>query len=275
MGLWVITIAVASSKWGERLGGFLIGIPSTSGLSFFFIGLFASPAAAVSTTDDFPLFMSLSGIFLLTFGYLSRRSFATGIGGGMLAWFVASFLVLRSGLDNFNLSLAGSAAIFVAVYYLFKHGLKPTMSEGDVRQESSTPLNFLRFILGGGIVSLAVILGITGIPVLSAIAASFPALSISALLAVRMSYKNEGTSHARGLTMSSTVSIAVMLIPFSIAVHYFYPVMGVVSGTVFAYAVACAIGLPYYFRLSDLLVPSFAERSSQESNQRSFDRSSS
>lgn len=84
MGLWVIIIAVASSRWGERLGGFLIGIPSTAGLSFFFIGLFASPAAAVCATDDFPLFMSLTGMFLITFGYLSRRGFATGIGGGML-----------------------------------------------------------------------------------------------------------------------------------------------------------------------------------------------
>ena len=261
MGAWVIIIAFASARRGEKLGGFLIGIPSAAGLAFFFIGLFTSSATAVSATDDFPLFLSVNGIFLLAFGYLSRRSFTAGIGGALSVWLVGSFLVVRSGLNDFGVSLAGGVAIFAVVYYLFRFELKPQMSTGGPNLKHSIPLVVSRFFVGGGIVSLAVYLGQIGAPTLSAMAASFPALSLSALLAVRMNYKSEGTSHARGLTMASTVSLAVMLIPFTMVVHYLYPAVGVVTGTVVAYSVATVIGIAYYFRYSGLLVPSFREDS--------------
>ena len=220
MGVWVVAIALATARWGEKVGGFLIGIPSTAGLSFFFTGLFVSSAVAVRATDDFPVFMSLACVFLLVFGYLAKRNFATGIGGALLVWLALSLLVVYSGLDDFGLSLAASLVVFAATYYLFRRHLRPRMSGGGGAPKRSVPLTLLRFALGGGIVSLAVFFGQVGVPVLSALAASFPALSISALLAVRMDNRDEGTGHARGLTMSSAVSIMVMLIPFSVAVHY-------------------------------------------------------
>lgn len=252
-----MVIASATAKWGGKLGGFLIGVPSTSGLSFFFTGWFVSSTTAVKATNDFPVFVSLTGLFLLCFGFFARRSFVEGIVASMCIWFLTSLLVVYSGLDDFGTSLLASLVISLVVYTLFRFKAKPRKPSGGAGQTNSPALILTRFLLGGGIVTLAVFFGQIGIPILSAMAASFPALSTSALIAIRMNSKTEGTDYARGMTMSVMVSIMIMLIPFSIAVHYSYPALGVFYGTLASYLVAAAIGLPYYYRLESYLVPSF------------------
>ena len=75
MGAWVSVIAVATEKRGGRLGGFFVGFPSTAASSRLFTGLFASVPVVVEATDAFPAFLSIVGIFLLGFGYLSTGGF--------------------------------------------------------------------------------------------------------------------------------------------------------------------------------------------------------
>ena len=100
-------------------------------------------------------------------------------------------------------------------------------------------------------------MGQLGIPILNGMLAAFPVLTISSLIAIQMDEGTGETTQARGMTMSMTVSIMLICIPYSIAVHYLYPVLGVMYGTVIAFAVAIMIGLPYYFLIEDRLVPSF------------------
>jgi len=257
MGVWVMFISFATSKKGGKLGGFLIGVPSTAGLAFFFTGWFVSPQAAVGETTDFPLFISLSGIFLLCFAFLARRGFASGLILSLLVWFASSLLVYGTGVDDLTLSLLGSLTISAIVYCIFRFGAKPRKSNGGGNPNNSPWVATMRFLLGGGIVTIAVLFAQVGIPILSAMAASFPALSTSALVAVRMNSKTEGTEIARGLTMSATVSIMVILIPFSVAVHYFFPMVGVFYGTLCSYGVAALIGIPYYYSIESHAVPNF------------------
>lgn len=253
-------IAFVTTKRGGRFGGFLLGIPTTAGLSFFFTGWLVSSATAVRATNDFPVFISITGIFLLCFWYLARRSFVVGMGGSLLIWFVMSLLVVYTGFDDFGLSLLGSLLISVALYYIFRFKSKPRKQPEGIGQTYPRQLILPQFLLGGGVVTLAVFFGQVGIPILTAMTAAFPALTTSALIAVRMNGKAEGTEHARGMTMSATVSIMLMLVPFSIAVHYLYPTIGVFYGTIAAYGVVAAIGITYYYRVQDYLVPSFANR---------------
>lgn len=254
MGAWVSIIALATEKRGGKLGGFLAGIPSTSAFSFLFIGLYISPEAAAAATNPFPIFMSLTGLFLLCFGFAARKGFAFGIIASVLIWFLASFLIIYSGLGDFGLSLTSSVVVSVVVYLGFRWRLRPR-SPGRAKLRYTWQLLLLRFVLAGGVVSLAVLMSQIGIPVLSGMFAAFPALSISTLIVVQMSKEPGGTERAIGITMSMMVSIMLMCIPYSVAVHYLYPDVGVVYGTVVAYAVAIAIGIPYYLLAERLLVP--------------------
>jgi hypothetical protein len=101
MGAWVSIIVIATEKHGGKLGGFLVGIPSTSALSFFFTGLCVSPSAATNATDVFPVFMSLTGIMLLCFGFAARRGFAFGLMVSISVWFILSFLIVYTEFNDF------------------------------------------------------------------------------------------------------------------------------------------------------------------------------
>jgi hypothetical protein len=258
MGTWVTVIALATQKRGGKLGGFLVGFPSTAALSFLFTGLFASTNAAVRATDSFPIFLSVIGFFLLSFGYLARKGFVFGIIFSTIIWFAISFLVVYSGIDDFGVSLAISLLVTACLYFVFRTALRPRKPPGGFEAKYTLPLLVFRFILGGGIVTLAVLMGEIGIPILSSMFASFPALSISTLVAIRTGNKTKGTRYAIGMTMSMLVSIMAMVVPYSLVVHYLFPVLGVWYGTLAAYAVAAAIGIPYYFRGEERLVPTFS-----------------
>ena len=117
-----------------------------------------------------------------------------------------------------------------------------------------------RFALVGGIVTLAVFMGHLDMPIRSAMISSFPALSISAIVAVRVGNKDGGVDSARGMTMGIFVSIMLMIIPFSVVVHCLYPVYGVGWGTLAAYVAAAGVGLPYYLFFEEVLVPSLRDR---------------
>lgn len=256
MGVWVSIIVIATEKHGGKLGGFLVGIPSTSALSFFFTGLYVSPSAASNATNVFPVFLSLAGIMLLCFGFTARRGFAFGLIVSIAVWFILSFLVVYTQLNDFELSLVLSLAVSLIVYYGFRWRLKPR-STSKMRPRHSKNLFLIRFVFTGSVVALAVLMGQLGVPILSGMLAAFPVLTISSILAIQMEGESGGTQQARGMTMSTTVSIMLLCIPYSIAVHYLYPSMGIIYGTAISFAVAIAIGIPYYFFFEDRLVPSF------------------
>ena len=119
-------------------------------------------------------------------------------------------------------------------------------------------LLLLRFVSTGSVVALAVLMGQLGVPLLSGMLAAFPILTISSLIAVQLDAESGGTVQARGMTMSMMVSIMLICIPYSIAVHFLYPSMGIIYGTVIAVADSITIGIPYYFLVEDRLVPSFS-----------------
>jgi hypothetical protein len=256
MGVWVSVIVIATEKHGGKLGGFLVGIPSTSALSFFFTGLYVSPSAATSATNVFPVFMSLAGIMLLCFGFAARRGFAFGLLVSISVWFILSFLVVYAELNDFELSLVLSLAVTLIVYYGFRWRLKPC-STTKMKPKHTRRLFLLRFVFTGGVVALAVLMGQLGVPIISGMLAAFPVLTISSLLAIQLDEESGGTLQARGMTMSMMVSIMLICIPYSVAVHYLYPSLGIIYGTVISFAVAIAIGIPYYFFAEDRLVPSF------------------
>ena len=225
MGIWVSAITLATERWGGKLGGFLVGIPSTSAFSLFFTGLYVSPSAAVNATNSFPVFMSLTGVFLLCFGLTARKNFRSGLSISLLVWFALSFLVVVIGLNDFIFSLVISTLVSVTIYLGFRIWWNPVMRPKNKTQVSMSLL-LLRFVFGGAVVSIAVLMGQMGIPILSGMFAAFPALTISTLIAIQMDGRTRGTEMTRGLTMPMMISIMLMCIPYSIAVHYLYPSMG-------------------------------------------------
>jgi hypothetical protein len=72
-----------------------------------------------------------------------------------------------------------------------------------------------------------------GGPVLGGIFSAFPAVFTSTLYIVN---KNRGIEFSRSITKPLMISATLTVIPYSIAVRYIYPYMGIWIGTLVSYA---------------------------------------
>jgi uncharacterized membrane protein (GlpM family) len=218
--LWVTIITVISEMKGNVVGGILGGLPSTSAFSFFFIGINQSTTAAVQATTVFPLAFGITSAYLFCYAFFSKKSFIRGIILSLAIWFLASGLIVTSGLSNFDFSLIGGAVISVLTYYFFKK-LKLQNIEGEKRIYRVHEI-ILRGVGAGLLVLLSVLLSQIGGPVLGGIAAAFPAVFTSTLIILQ---RSRGKEFSRAMTKPLVLCGILTIIPFCVAVRFSYPVL--------------------------------------------------
>jgi uncharacterized membrane protein (GlpM family) len=240
--VWVPLVTVMADRAGSVAGGILGGLPSTSALSFLFIGINQSSDAVVQAINVFPLAFGFTCAFPLFYAFFARRGFRVGLSVSLLVWFAVSALIVVSGLRNFVYSLVGGVLVLAVTYYVFAKRL--SLKSFPPEKMHYTTLQLLgRGVLAGSIVFLAVIASQTGGPVLGGILSSFPAVFTSTLYIVN---KCRGTDFSRSVTKPLAVSSIFTVIPYSIAVRYSYPSLGIWIGTVISYAMIIPLGYLAY-----------------------------
>ena len=240
--LWVSIITIVAEKKGSVLGGILGGLPSTSAFSFFFIGINQSSATAVQATTVFPLAFGITSAYLFFFAFFAQKGFSRGISVSLFIWFAFSSLIVASGLRDFGLSLVGGAAISVLTYYSFTKKLKLQNLKGEMRVYKIREV-VLRGVGAGSLVLISVLLSQIGGPVLGGIAAAFPAVFTSTLIILN---RSRGTEFSRAVTKPLVLSGILTIIPFSVAVRYLYPSLGIWLGTLVSYALVVPLAILSY-----------------------------
>jgi len=71
---WVTVITLAAEKWGSIVGCILGGLPSTSAVSFLFIGLNQSTSVEVEATAVFPLAFAVTCSHPFFYAYFAEVS---------------------------------------------------------------------------------------------------------------------------------------------------------------------------------------------------------
>jgi len=241
--LWVTIITIVAEKKGSVIGGILGGLPSTSAFSFFFIGINQSSAAAVQATTVFPLAFGVTSAYLFFFAFFAQKGFSRGIILSLLIWFVASCLIVVSGLRNFWFSMVGGAAISLLTYYLFIKKLKLQKLKGEAIQYKIHEV-VLRGVGAGLLVLISVYLSQIGGPVLGGIATAFPAVFTSTLIILK---RSRGTEFSRAVTKPLVLSGILAIYLFSAAVRYLYPTLGIVLGTAVSYLLVIPLAILSYY----------------------------
>ena len=231
----LVTIGtVASEKFGTKIGGVISGMPSTSLVALFFIGLSQSAFIASKSTAIIPIVVGVDALFVAVYILLSKINFYFAVSCSLLLWLVSSLILILIKFDNFAYSLAGFIIFLAISYYAIdkKSGIK---SESRRNTKYSFQILLFRGMLSGAIIAISVLLAKLGGPILGGIFASFPAAYLSTIIITNFAH---GKAFSAAVMKTLMVSGSVNVVAYAISVRYSYPYFGLLYGTLISYFVS-------------------------------------
>ncbi|MGE5123380.1 MAG: hypothetical protein ACM3H7_02610 [Acidobacteriaceae bacterium] len=240
--LWVSITTLSAERLGSRIGGLIGGLPSTVVIALLFIGLTQSPHVAAQSTTVMPIAQGLNGLFVLTFMLFIPYGLWIGSLSALMVWiFQATFLYLLD-IRAFWISLAGWVILLLACIVVLEKWMKvPSLPKLRVNYPSQQLI--WRAFFGGGVISLAVLMGKLGGPLVGGIFGSFPAMFLSTLV---ITYKTGGTGFSRSVGKSLLLSGLINVPVYEIVVRVTFPLLGLAAGTVIGLAIALCSGCATY-----------------------------
>ncbi len=236
--LWVSIATLSAERFGSKAGGLIGGLPSTVVIALFFIGFTQSPGIAAQATTVMPLAQGLNGLFVLVFMLVIRFGIKFALPVSLLLWAGEATLLYSLDVQAFWISLAGWL-LLLALCYL---AVEKWMSIHSTSGQSVTyrPWQIIwRAALGGGVISLAVLMGKLGGPLLGGIFGSFPAMFLSTLV---ITSQTGGAAFTRSVGKSLLVSGLINVPIYEIMVRLLYPAAGLWLGTLVALLISLGTG---------------------------------
>ena len=238
-GSYIAFTIWVSEKFGSKLGGVLIGLPSTSLVSLAFIAWSQGVPAAVATVPVIPAVFGASCSFVAVFFLLQKRGVGNAFAIALGLWFVLTssfvFLKLESLALSVGIGILLSAAAINALSS-FPHRKLPNTH--------SPKTEFLfRSAFAGGVVACAVILAKFAGPLWGGVFAAFPAaFSSSVFLLSRKHGAEFAGSVARTMPYGSLSTMA-----FVLAFYFSAVPLGLIGSLAFSFAVSLAAAAALYW----------------------------
>ncbi|MBI5159689.1 DUF3147 family protein [Candidatus Micrarchaeota archaeon] len=237
-GFAVSAQTLLAERFGSRLGGMLVALPSTSLVSFFFIGWAHSPEFAAQAASFAPASSVACIVFILLFVRLSEKLGAiVSLFCSLVAWLALSLGFIAFGFVDPVLAHAlFFTCFFVALFLLRKVG------EEKARFRFSFKQLLFRAVFAGAVIAFAVFVSKSGGPLLGGAFAMFPAAFSSSILILA---RSSGLKFARAASKGMFAGL-VPLVFFALAVSFAYPALGLYAGTVASYFVALVVAVIVY-----------------------------
>ncbi|MFC2133911.1 DUF3147 family protein [Bacteroidota bacterium] len=241
-GIWILLSTVVAEKYGTKVGGIIVGLPSTSMVALFFIGWTNSPAFASEATTLIPIIAGINAFFVVLYLMLIKRGFLLALISSLIFWLLISLFLVGINFDNFVYSLIGLAILGPLSYYILEKKSK-IQSKGKIAMKYSVPQMLFRALFGGFMIALAVFLANVGGPLLGSAFVMFPALFTSTIIVTHLEH---GTSFSAAIMKASVFSANINISVYGIAVRYLYPVFGLILGTIFSFTIVMFTGYLTY-----------------------------
>ena len=171
--LVVLVASLAARRWGDAVGGWLVGLPLTSGPVSVFLAIEQGPSFAAQAADG-----SIAGVlsqcaFCLGYAALARQGAMAALGAGTLAYVVLAIALVEAGLSTVILFAAALAALALVLWLLPRRSVA---GSANVVAWWDMPLRIaVTTALVVGLTSAATTLG----PRASGITASYPLIGAS------------------------------------------------------------------------------------------------
>ena len=236
----VVLIMFIAERYGSKTGGILGTLPSTIVVAFLFISYTKGTTFASNAASIVPAELGINVVFLLVFSLLINRSTLLAFLMTFVVWILLSaFLVVFNPQD-----ILFSLIVYLltgVVSFIILEKIKRIPSVGNVKVWYTPQKIFLRGILAGSVIAIAVFLSNID-AVISGVFSVFPAILSSTML---ISVREHGPDFAAGMAKSMMIGLSSVA-TYATAIHFFYPLYGVFVGTIAAYLLALCVTLAIY-----------------------------
>lgn len=232
-GIWISLATVVSERLGSKAGGMVANLPSTILVSLLFIGITQGSQFAANAASAVPIGMIIDTLFLFIFIALVEKGLLLATTISVASWFVLAALSLPlNDLPSWITSLVYlgvSSLIFIVAEQKLGIQSLPKNNKKISNLQLITRAMFAGIVVGG-----AVTIGKTGNAYWSGLFSIFPAVMLSSMVILTMS---AGSQFARA-TGKIMIITSANIVVYGWAVSIFYPALGLIWGTLFAYLLA-------------------------------------
>ena len=242
-GVWVGSTTYTAKRLGSGMGGLIGGLPAISAVSYLFIAVNQSPENASRAAYAFPIGLTITLLYLLVYASLASHGFEVAFISALTTWLLLAAIEAILNLPT----LIQPSILLIPVFILALYTLKVRLKLGNTPGVPIKPSrnDFLRrAILGGAVVGAAVTLSQIGGPLLGGVAAAFPGIFSTTIYSTYEAEmdKTEGIRVSQALTKPLMISAMMIAYPYSLLVTWAYSSIGLVEGTIVAFAggILCA-----------------------------------
>jgi uncharacterized membrane protein (GlpM family) len=233
----VVLITVIAERFGTKVGGIFGTLPSTLVIALLFIAFnrgleFASDAAAV-----IPAELGINVVFLLVFALLVHRSVLLAFVSTFVIWGILSTMLVVFNMSSIGISVLLYLSAVIGAFFVLEFW-KNTPSLGNVKVHYTAKKIVFRGVLAGFFIAFAVSLSNIG-SIVSGIFSVFPAILSSTMI---ISVREHGPNFAAGMAKSMSLGLSSVCV-YATLIHFLYPTLGIVVGTVIAYSFSFVVTL--------------------------------
>jgi len=237
-GAYIAFTIWLSEKFGSKIGGIVIGLPSTSLVGLLFIALTQGNAAAVLAVPIMPAVAGVNSIFVALFILLHKFGWKQALAVAFVFWLAASLFLVTLPLDSLALSLAIAAALYaISAGYLCRFPHRKAAA-----RHSSAGEFLLRAVFAGTVVASAVLLARANGPLWGGVLSNFPAAFTCTLILISRKHGEDFTASV-GRTMAFA---SIAAVSFSVAFYFLVLPLGLFLGASLSLAASVTVGFAIY-----------------------------
>ena len=242
-GIIATLVTLAIERWGGLTGGLLGTMPSTIVPAAAGISLAGDEVLLIQSLSIIPLGMLVNGLFLAVWVYLppklehTKSPLLLTTIAALLVWFMFGLLMLQgvdfalgSGITTWQIGFLGLALLIVlAIAMNWK--VQPTPKG---KQPVARTVLVLRGSAAACAIGAAVWLSAQGQPFIAGLAAVFPAIFLTSMVALWLAQGPTVPQGAAGPMTMGGASVAI----YALIAMYSLPAWGVVFGSLVAWVIA-------------------------------------
>jgi len=240
--IWVAISATIAERVSGRIGGLIIGLPSTVVIGLLFIGITQDLDSTITASTVILFGTGTYCFYFLAYLLSSPKGFLHGVFVSLLIWLCSAIFAALATPKSFVVAvLWWFILVTLSLWFVNK---KIRINHKLISKSISGSPIILKALVTGTVISLIVLVSKIAGPRWGGALATFPALTLSTIL---VTAKSGGIEFTRLIIKNVLISTTTTIGIFAILSYFLLPVFGVVVGITISYLLLAIICVPLYF----------------------------